>query len=886
MMIKSLLGASSKIEARFAKARLLVLLVAFGPKVATFAFTHFATIRRTEKRVLWLQDRIAARYGRDAAIRMAQYYLPRCEPKHYRPLLCRAGDLQPTTEELRALLPAMLQSAIMRNDGVVHLVLLLLERGAVALAIDVVTEHSRSLARGGANAARWPTQIRALCLRSITAPQLPPDYQIRREDLVPGPAEHRLLLTDHEMQPGMIRHLAEGAKALTLVRFNELYGQLKLELLTEFLPGVAIHVEHARSRNGRFSARYYKLHQQTLRIAECLADSLLPKLAACTSVDEDTHLAFVLAVADRLFFKSLRMEGCLQALLDPKFDSIIISTEGNQDLLRLIVSSPAVTADERILIGSWSAVGRARTAFLSRLGTARARVASGAQVDLQTIADDTMDADQGKVGTEAEEIGDEAFETHLTVIGKFIAGSFQGDLVRAGTVQIGKPKVALVTSGNRAYLSSAVQAAHELQRDFNVDILWSHGRIETLLDALKRTGSQLRDAGSPTTGQPAIYAQNKDPSSRVAEAAFVHVFRRIAAEASDGIDAVVGDDVALRVAVAMEIASGLSIFMIRTLARLHRAEVHLSAQGYRAVVLCPVREPRNAIYVAAARHSNIPSLTVEPHCLNATYCRYSAVLTDFAALYSDYFVDEYAANFSISPDRCFVVGSPRITRPVSYDPNQSRLDVRKKLGLDPEIPIVAVPTQPMPASHTDTVFRFVVRAVVGLGRPVRLYVKPHPEENEADRMLYREIILSEGGEDLCCLVDFDIKELLIASDLVVSYYSVTALEAAVLERNIVIAGREGHDYPMPYHRILSVPLCHDAAEMRDAMIDTFDNRDTAATSVVAFKAANPVLFDNSTLQRISATVAEVATNGWSRLRTAAKLPLHPFVTAPFREYLE
>lgn len=867
---KKIISVLSKFEGRYSRAVLAIFLTLFGSRLVSLYFSYSPLLRRTEARALWLQKRIGGRHGRDAGLAMAVRYLTaRPKPQHYRPLLCQTGEFRPTPEEMAALLPGLIKAIGQRPGAATALVAALLERGEAHNAVQVIIENTRMLAAHDQEATKWPTQFRSLCLRPLNAVQFPPVGAIGREDLIPAPAHHRLLVMDEDLPPGMICHLAHGVGRLTVLRFNDLLGQIKLDPLRAALPGVEVTVEHARTRIGRFSAQYHALHQRTLSLAEELVRPTVAGMEGFGSVDEDTRLALVLGVADRLFFKALRMDGCLRAMKDSTFDSVIISAGRSLDLIQLAFSDGALVDDERVAIGCWSADVRVRSAWHKNLAIGRARAAAGMKsyANLGTVKPADRTAIMERVAT-------------------FLSGEHSKQVLNYGDTRVARRKIALITNGNRAYTTSAIQIAFHLQRNYNVDVVWAHGKIDLLNDTLRRVEKELSTTAVGKVLHPGYVALNIDPTDKAAEKAFDGVFRADVASNFESIDAIIDNDAALRTALATEVASGMSQFVLRSLAQLRRAENLLSREHYDAVLICPVREPRNALFVAGARHCKIPSITVEPHCLNATYCRYSAVLTDYATLYSDYFINEYAANFGIPGDRSYPVGSPRLLQPVDYDSELARQHTRQKLGIDPETPVVAMTTQPMPVAHTEEVFRFVVRAIASLRQPVKLYIKPHPEENESNIALYKSIIRSEGCEESCQIVSYDIKELIMASNLVVTYYSVTALEAAILERNVVIAGRQGEDYPMPYHEIISVPCCRSEEELRAALIDTFDRGDEAATSISGFKRAHPYLYDNGTFDRLSDAVGDVIARGRESIRDVNALPAHPFVSAPFREFLD
>ncbi|URK88657.1 hypothetical protein LP421_16845 [Rhizobium sp. RCAM05350] len=191
----------------------------------------------------------------------------------------------------------------------------------------------------------------------------------------------------------------------------------------------------------------------------------------------------------------------------------------------------------------------------------------------------------------------------------------------------------------------------------------------------------------------------------------------------------------------------------------------------------------------------------------------------------------------------------------------------------------------MPVEHILPVWRMIIRGVKAIDMPVRVILKRHPEEGAGHVERYRQIIVEENALDLCYVADIDIKDLLIASEVVLNCYSVTAIEAAILERNVAIVSTGDIDYPMPWHEILGVPFCTDSDQITKIVSEALSSGQGAPTWVDEFVRNNPELIDNSTFDRLTAIVDDVITKGPQAIRTSDELPSSLFVTAPFHEYL-
>ncbi len=871
-----------RIEREYSRAVLTAVMRVFGRRAAARFFAVFPLVGHTQARALWLQDTILARHGREAAVAMAFTYLgARPRPQLYRHLLCRTGPCRPTRQEIATALPLMVAGTRGRDAAMQGLVIGLLERGDVALLLDAAMAFA---ALGGEDrrvrmsAMLDPLRPQPLSDAARVEGAPPPALESLAQELTPPPCANRLLLMDDALSPGIIGHLASGAERMTLLHYGDLYGRLDIEAIRAAAPGVEIAVEHARSRTGRFSQRYHAMHHATMQAAQEMTAALIaaaPWLADLQPIDHAGRQSLVLSLADTLFFRALRMNGALNALKDQGFDNVIISFGQKTDLYELVFSDASLTHDPRIVTGCWSLSNSTRMAFMSRLSKMRIKTQGGAELPILSTL-----RERGGVCAEAD------VERALT----FLQSVDARPRARADAADPERARIALVTSGNAAYLASAVEMALNLERNFAVDVVWTYGRPQLLNDALRKAVM-----GEPLDSSLALAADrlranrvwlNQDRIGKRTDNAFKAIFLAAMAETVPAMLDRFQTDAAIRCAIDCEVSGGLHRVALTMIARLRKARLLMLAEGYKAIVVCPVRESRNALFATAARQAKTPSIAVEPHCLNAAYCRYGSIFADFTALYSDYFAEEYERHFGIPRDRSFVIGSSRLLRPKDYRSDDARRAARDRLGLGPDDPpLIAMPTQPMPPAYAEQVCRMVVRAVATLGRPARLVLKPHPEENASDIARYRSIISQENGDGICSVEQGAISDVISASQIVLVYYSVTALEAAIQERNVAVVGMKGAEYPMQYDKIIGVPFCHTVEQTRAVIAEALDLGPEAASGIARFQKRHPYLYDNSVHDRLNDAVRSAIRAGEAGMRRPEELPPTPFVQAPFREYL-
>lgn len=874
--MKSIIDYLGKLERQITRFSLQVIRMALGAKAAGTYLSYSPFVRRTQARLLWLHEQIRSRSGQEAADRFVMDYLsarPRLQDYHI--ALVATGTHRPSADRLAAALPKIIAVASRQEDASIALIAALLERGDVDLVLQVVAAHQND-ARGSSN-LDWSSLLLSLCPRHLydtvtSAPGITPEH------MRPGPSKNRLIIMDDELSPAAIKSLASGAEKITLLQYKDLYGRIDLKAVQAEIPECEIVVEHGRSRVDRFHQRYFDMHRKTLEAAEAISKSFIqgtPWIGELVPGMQDFDKDLTLELSDKLFFKTLRLEGVLRAALDPSFDSVIVTFGDGFELLRLFYSDPALWQDRRIQGCCRPRKIRTVVKHAARVSDMqrRASVGSGAFI-LERIA--TLEEGR-QAGSEVRP--PEGVKEYLQAASKVPERTTPSHLPN-------RKSVAFVVQEGRAYGYTAVQMATHLHSRYNVDVILTMGSINSLL---KNFSAAQQDPFLPKVdkGRRPGYMKLAAPVPDKASAhAFSDAFLLSVADTTRDLLSKNHLDRAVHAAIEFLLTDGMSQTVLHTMANAGAIAALFQQQDYSAVAISPIRTARNAQFTTLAREAGIPSLAVEPHCLNAAYCRYSTILSDYAAVYSDYYAQEYDRYFGIPKECCYPFGSPRVLRPMNYDPIAARKDARRKIGLHPgDPPIIAVPTQPMPAEHILAVWRMIIRAVKALDTPVRVILKAHPEEGPGHVGRYRQIIAEEEATDLCYVADVDIKDLLIASELVLTAYSVTALEAVVLERNVAIVGREGVTYPVEYDRILGIPLCITEKETLDTIREALTLHRDAKSGAQQFKAANPHLFDNSTFDRLESVVEDIIAKGSAGIRRHDELPSSLFVTAPFKEYL-
>jgi hypothetical protein len=198
--------------------------------------------------------------------------------------------------------------------------------------------------------------------------------------------------------------------------------------------------------------------------------------------------------------------------------------------------------------------------------------------------------------------------------------------------------------------------------------------------------------------------------------------------------------------------------------------------------------------VAACRAAGVPSVGIQHGILYPTYYSYrhepdeqDCPRPDRTAVFG-----EAARRFLIEagryqPDSLVVTGSPKFDALLDASRAWSREAVRHELGLaaDARVVVVASRFRGIRETHQSigSAFAALVQAVESLP-DVQLLVKPHPAEPAS--AYATGLRGSRGGRARLAPATADLVRLLFAADVLVTVESLSAVEALVLERPVVV----------------------------------------------------------------------------------------------------
>jgi hypothetical protein len=195
-------------------------------------------------------------------------------------------------------------------------------------------------------------------------------------------------------------------------------------------------------------------------------------------------------------------------------------------------------------------------------------------------------------------------------------------------------------------------------------------------------------------------------------------------------------------------------------------------------------------FVQLARQRGIPSVCVQDGVAgNVPFWWW--LTADRLAATSQHLV-QMLVRHGVPPERCRVTGQPRYDGVARFGPEDQRA-ARVALGLDPSKFSVLFAVQ---GTHPPDYVRTIVSALLGVPG-IHVMLRPHPSDR---RGLYERVIREQQSERVTLHRAGDSLTLVRACDALVTQQSTVVLEAALLEKPVIVAdlGGGGHLWGAPF----------------------------------------------------------------------------------------
>ncbi|OYX42513.1 MAG: hypothetical protein B7Z02_11850 [Rhodobacterales bacterium 32-67-9] len=678
---------------------------------------------------------------------------------------------------------------------------------------------------------------------------------------------HRLIIASTLRDKRALSLLFGGSDAVTLYSLSDLYG--KADFSDEQLhceKDFPINVENARSRVTRFSEEYHALHSETQELAKRVHKELAETGKGIDWLPTDRRIFAEMNLADRLFFPSLTLSALRKLIAQPEFDHVIIalsSRNEDRDLCAMIAGLEELKTDPRVEVVSHSTSLTERLAIPSRLAELR----SGPP--------------------ERKRPQDGYWGPPLSAYGRQLS-----DVIRDATPPIiqwtrtdEKARVLFIGAATSAYNDSTAAYLDALAKRYQTRIGFAGSNPLPVLNL-------LADPNAITSSD--IYrlqtTLSKSQELRLGGLkAWLDDFltKFIRSLSIDG-----------HPSLAVHVMSVRTPYYVREALISFLIEAHLVDRWFAnmkaagalpdILVMTPYRDMFVANAAAAARRHGVRSVALEPHGLNANYCRYAMIHSDFCGVTTEAFRHESASGFGIPLERCKTVGSPRLTAPLDYDlqsrTNAARNVARNEYGYDFKHgrTVLAFFSQPTDWGQLEKVWRILLNG--SAAQDVQILLKTHPEEAPTRASRYFDVAREIGVRDKVVMWKGNAKEAIECADIVLVAYSATAVEAATLRRPVVCLAPEGVDYPLEQNRIIGAPLVRTPDELARILAEFVKDPSPMQAAAAKFVSRERQVTEDieTSLARLVDEI--VALPKEQALRDPRDLPESCFLSGPHRAF--
>ncbi|MDO8311989.1 MAG: hypothetical protein Q7T25_08625, partial [Sideroxyarcus sp.] len=440
---------------------------------------------------------------------------------------------------------------------------------------------------------------------------------------------HRLIITPDFKDKRSLTLLFGDADRVTIYAMDDLYGKADFSDTRMHNRTPELTIEHPRTRITRFSAAYQQLHEETRAASELILGQIASHDADGATLVGTSRPFAELALGDELFFRSLPL-AALELLLSAKeFDHVVIaSTDSSADALMcvLLAGVPALKDHPDVEITSISRNLSRRVAFERTLGLIlpRSEMAVIEGDDIETTLNEPIHAETAPPeGTDFKPVA--SFLDYTAGVAARLQLWPETD----------KPRVLMIAGPVGAYDGSTARYYTSLSRAYNLRTAYFGGNL------VKFSG-RVTDAGGNFANENVLpIAVRTKHSSKALNAYLVDRVLEAAAEITSPT---------VRHIVSVLKDRFVQTTLVNYFTFYHTCEAWLARlqaenQLPQVVVQTPLRNCHVASFCSLSRAVNVPTIALEPHGLNASYCRYSTVASDYYGVISTFFQDEAAKGF-------------------------------------------------------------------------------------------------------------------------------------------------------------------------------------------------------------------------------------------------
>jgi len=204
------------------------------------------------------------------------------------------------------------------------------------------------------------------------------------------------------------------------------------------------------------------------------------------------------------------------------------------------------------------------------------------------------------------------------------------------------------------------------------------------------------------------------------------------------------------------------------------------------VVVVPGRSSDALLSAAIAKSKSIPSIEIQSGVISK-FKRFVRPQTEEIIAIEPYGKSVYTDFLGFPSEKVDVLGFIKLELDTAPYRKMSQAKIKNELsshGVNEEYKTVVLATQPIGVDHASKVARVALAGVKSLNN-VQLIIKPHPSEDEAYFHSYENIAKELNVVNYKILTNFSIMPLIVASEVVMTYFSTVGLEAFALNKPVI-----------------------------------------------------------------------------------------------------
>lgn len=205
-----------------------------------------------------------------------------------------------------------------------------------------------------------------------------------------------------------------------------------------------------------------------------------------------------------------------------------------------------------------------------------------------------------------------------------------------------------------------------------------------------------------------------------------------------------------------------------------------------AVVVLPGRALEANILVACAAARKVPSIEIQSGTISPRR-RFIPPLADEVLAIDPFSRSVYCDFLGLEEERVHICGGPKLDYDLSAVRELPQADARAQIALPDaakDAEIIMLATQPIGVEYASEIAETAIKAIKRRGS-AWLLIKPHPNEDAKYLESYAEIAKRHEFERIIIRSDAPVLSAVVASDIVMTYYSTVGLEGFALGRPIL-----------------------------------------------------------------------------------------------------